>query len=228
MKRYIRSIGAVSVAVVVYLLTQIVVSLVLYAGRVRSEEDIFSKPLLLALAYIIAGICIIGSIVVLIKTRQTTRAELRISTSPQLYDVVHSIAGLLAYFMAASAVFFVVSIILPSLDLNQTQDLGFSDVSVWLLPLIYISIVIMPAIGEELLFRGYLFSKLKTHGVFTAAIIVSVLFGLAHGQVNVAIDTAVLSLVMVYLVHKRKSLWPAVFLHLFKNSIAFVLAFVVN
>ena len=56
-----------------------------------------------------------------------------------------------------------------------------------------------------------------------AAVIVSGFFAFAHGQVNVGVDTFILSMVGCYLVIKTNSLLPAVLLHAAKNAIAFVL-----
>lgn len=59
-----------------------------------------------------------------------------------------------------------------------------------------------------------------------AAIFTSGTFGLVHGQWNVAIDTFVLSMVMIFLYEKTKNLWACVFLHGLKNLVAFLALFV--
>jgi membrane protease YdiL (CAAX protease family) len=59
--------------------------------------------------------------------------------------------------------------------------------------------------------------------VFTSAI-----FGFAHGQWNVGVDTFALSLALCYLAYKTNSLWPSVLLHSLKNLIAFILVFVIT
>jgi membrane protease YdiL (CAAX protease family) len=64
---------------------------------------------------------------------------------------------------------------------------------------------------------------------WVAAIITSTLFGLLHGQANVAIDTFVLSMVMVYAYESRKNnLWVPVLIHATKNLVAFVVLFVLK
>lgn len=117
--------------------------------------------------------------------------------------------------------------LIPSVDINQSQDFGMQSNSIVELGVIFFALVILPAITEEIIFRGLLYRSFKKpFGKIAAAIIVSLLFGLAHGQWNVAADTFVLSLVLIYLVEKSNSLWAAISLHLLKNSVAFLLVFV--
>jgi membrane protease YdiL (CAAX protease family) len=84
--------------------------------------------------------------------------------------------------------------------------------------------------------RGFLYSSLKkAMPVGLAAVSVSLLFAAAHlpeggaaGPLYIAaIDTFILSLVLVYLREKTGSLWASITLHALKNGIAFVALFVV-
>ena len=115
----------------------------------------------------------------------------------------------------------------PGVDVNQNQDFGLQSNSITQLFIIFIALVILPAITEEIIFRGLLYRSFrKPFGKVLAAALISLLFGAAHGQWNVAADTFVLSLVLIYLVEKSNSLWPAILLHLLKNSVAYLLVFV--
>jgi hypothetical protein len=64
-------------------------------------------------------------------------------------------------------------------------------------------------------------------GWTAAAVVSSLLFGLVHGQLNVAIDTAIMGWFSAQLVITTKSIWPSIALHALKNSIAFVLVYLV-
>ncbi len=117
--------------------------------------------------------------------------------------------------------------LLPWVNIAQEQNLGLDNFTNADLPLIFVSLVILPPLAEELVFRGILYKSFKwTFGRMAAALITSALFGLAHGQWNVAADTFVLSLVLIVLVERSKSLWPAITLHALKNLIAFLLVFI--
>lgn len=114
-----------------------------------------------------------------------------------------------------------------SFNASQEQDLGFSTVQNGAnLILVFLLLVVIVPFCEEVVFRGYIYGKLKTKlSIIPSAIITSVLFGLAHGQWNVGIDTALLSIAAIYLVEKHKTIWTAILLHMIKNCLAFVFVF---
>lgn len=59
-----------------------------------------------------------------------------------------------------------------------------------------------------------------------AAVFSSMLFALAHGQWNVAIDTFILSFALIWVFEKTGSIWASVLLHALKNLIAFGAIFI--
>ncbi len=140
--------------------------------------------------------------------------------------------GLLAIcfvgYFAATIVFSLLATLLPWVDVNQAQDVGFKNLSnASDLVLAFIALVILPPIAEELLFRGYLFGKLRQeNGFWISTIITSLLFGLVHLQWNVGIDTFVLSIFLCILREKTGSIWTSMLLHGTKNGVAYFFLFV--
>lgn len=120
--------------------------------------------------------------------------------------------------------------IFPWFNADQDQQLGFSGAIGGLsLLFVFIALAILPPLGEEVIFRGILYPGFKKNlNKVLAAFISSLLFGLAHMQWNVGVDTFVLSLVIIYAMEKHKSLWMAIGLHGIKNLIAFLALFVFN
>lgn len=135
----------------------------------------------------------------------------------------------LAYLAAAFLLFAVIQRLIPEFNLEQTQDVGFSNhPAVWQIALAGTSLVLMTPLLEEILFRGIFFLGLrKTLNFWVSSIVVSLVFAAAHGQWNVALDTFVLSMVACWLVEKTGSIWPAILLHVVKNGVAFLLLFVI-
>jgi membrane protease YdiL (CAAX protease family) len=124
--------------------------------------------------------------------------------------------------------------LVPSLNLEQKQELGFDMATTGknLLP-IFVSLVILPPVVEEIVTRGFLYTNLRSRvAIVPAAIITSILFAAAHlGEASdgllwvAAIDTFVLSMVMCHLREKTGSLWPSMGVHFIKNGLAFFVLF---
>lgn len=154
---------------------------------------------------------------------------------PAAKHLAYALSGFAVYFVLYIVALVMVKQFIPHLDLEQKQDLGFSSTaagsSLW--P-IFISLVILPPITEEIVVRGFLFGGLRTKLPFIkAAIIASIIFAAAHlgesgggGLLWVAgIDTFVLSLVLCYLREHTESLWPSIGVHMIKNGLAFLVLY---
>lgn len=118
---------------------------------------------------------------------------------------------------------------LPGLDLMQEQDIGIVAPQVGLeLLLTFGLLVIVGPIAEELIFRGYLYGKLRKIGTpfWVTTLVVSLLFGVAHLQINVGIITFVMSVFMCITRELTGSIWASILIHMFKNGIAFYFLFV--
>jgi membrane protease YdiL (CAAX protease family) len=157
---------------------------------------------------------------------------------PTREDVILAFQGYGVYFLVFVLVFAFIANFVPAIDLEQTQELGFQDdIRGPFLVLVYIAIVIMPSLTEELMVRGFLFTGLRIKLNFlNSAVISSVLFGAAHLQWGggesllwmAAVDTTILGFVMAYLREKTGSLAAPIMIHGIKNSVAFALLFVIN
>jgi membrane protease YdiL (CAAX protease family) len=91
----------------------------------------------------------------------------------------------------------------------------------WRLLAMILSVGILTPIAEEAFFRGLLIplygKKLK---IFSSILIPAALFGLAHGQINVGIDTFIFGITLGFLSWKVDSIYPAIGLHMLKNMLA--------
>lgn len=137
--------------------------------------------------------------------------------------------SIISYLIVSTLLIMIASYIFKSFNPNEVQDVGISGA----LSLAdkfagFIAIVLLTPIIEETLFRGLIFRGLRLSSPFwLAATVSSALFALAHGQWNVALDTFVLGLVLCNLADRTKSIIPGIFIHALKNSVAFVILFVV-
>lgn len=157
---------------------------------------------------------------------------------PQLKHLVFGLLATVPYYLLYFVAIALVSVLIPSLNLQQKQDIGFQSVrGVTELVLTFVSLAVIPPVAEEIAMRGFLYTGLrKWLPKIIAALVVSALFGAAHlseggsaGPLWIgAIDTFTLSLVLVFLREKTGNLWAGIVLHAAKNSVAFALLFLVR
>ncbi len=180
------------------------------------------------------GLIILGVWQLLRKKNQTLK-DVGLS-KPLFSDAAQALLAYGCYIIMFVIISAVAKVIAPSLNLDQEQQLGFeANKGIMNLILAGISLVILPPIVEEILCRGYLFTGLRSRmKLVPAAIITSLVFAAAHLQFGsdapllwvAAIDTFVLSLVLVYLREKTGRLAAPMFLHAYKNLVAFSILFI--
>jgi membrane protease YdiL (CAAX protease family) len=149
-------------------------------------------------------------------------------TKPKIFSLLASIPAFGVYVLFSSGIYFLYSPFLSEETVNQEQDIGYSSSGNEPLELvfIFISLVVIAPLLEELLFRGFVLRGLvKSAGWPVAIIASSILFGFAHLQLNVGLDTFALGVVAATLVYATNNLWPSIMLHAIKNLVAFLLLF---
>lgn len=155
---------------------------------------------------------------------------------PKLHDAGYALLGLVMYLPLLVLVLTVVQRLVPGIDIDQRQQLGFEAAAAPLeLAMVFVSLVLLPPIVEEITVRGFLYTGLKSRlPLIAAALLSSVMFAAAHLQLGMgmpplwtaAIDTLVLSFVLIYLREVTNGLWAPIGLHMLKNGLAFTLLFV--
>lgn len=149
---------------------------------------------------------------------------------PSLKHILQAVPAFVLYFVVSAGFTAFAIRFIPGFNSEQAQDVGFAkDMAGWQLAAAFVSLVIITPIFEETIFRGLLFKRLRARLDFkTSIIIASLVFGIAHAQWNVAVDTFALSLALCWLVEKSGSIVPAIALHTLKNGLAFLLLFVIK
>ncbi len=144
-------------------------------------------------------------------------------------DLGFTILGVVAYIGVYTVVLTAISSFFK-VNTDQAQELGFDHVvGTTNLMLTFASLVILPPIVEEIMFRGFLYGGLRNKLHFIpAALITSVIFAIPHSAESsqgilwiAAIDTFSLSLVLCYLREKTGAVYAGIGLHAIKNAIAF-------
>jgi membrane protease YdiL (CAAX protease family) len=113
----------------------------------------------------------------------------------------------------------------PGFPAEQAQDTGFSPFGTRLDSMLaFLTLVVIAPVAEEVLFRGYLYGKVKRYiPAIWGAVLTSLLFAFVHFQWNVALDVFVLGMFLCGLRSLTGSIWAGVLLHIIKNGIAYFL-----
>jgi membrane protease YdiL (CAAX protease family) len=189
------------------------------------NENVLST-VIAAFTYVLTLVIVIGVPYGL--NRRTTRPDLGLTRLPNWMDILLAPAGFIIYLLASGIIVTLVAELVPGFDTNEAQEVGFTNLTyTYQYILAFITLVVVAPIAEEVLFRGYLYGKLRrVVSMWLAILLTSVVFGVVHGQWNVGIDVFVLSIVMCGLREMTGNIWAGILLHMMKNGLAFYLLFI--
>ena len=161
---------------------------------------------------------------------KTTRDEIGMRGLPTWTDLLLAPIGFVATMILAWVLTFIMMAIMPfPKDVwEQTQNVGFHGLYQFHdYALAFICLVVLAPICEEIIFRGWLYGKLRFRmPMVPAMLIVSALFGIMHGQWNVGVTVFAMSIGMCFMRELTGTIWSGVILHMIKNGIAFYALFV--
>ena len=160
----------------------------------------------------------------------TNREELGLRGMPTWTDILLSPIGFIVTMLGGMLLTGVLALMLPNLDWQQTQELGFTNiVSRIEIFEAFLTLVVIAPIAEELMFRGWLYGKLRCNlGAPIAILITSLLFGIMHGQWNVGVVTFVMSVVMCLQREMTGTIYSGILTHMIKNGVAFYILFMMG
>lgn len=212
------------IAVVAYILPQIVAVLVASGLHLNIEDQSFGTIIITSLIEILS----LGVVMGYVRSKSPSLAALGLRLK-RVVTVFWAIPTYVAYFIVTALSISWISRIFPKFNADESQNIPFSTSMAGPLRLgiVFFILVLLVPITEEIMFRGFLYKGFKKKvGPVYAAVVTSALFGLAHFQWNISIDTCILSFFLIYLYEKTESLWPSIALHAIKNSLAFLVLFI--
>ena len=202
---------------------------------------------------IYAILCYVVSILIILfvpkkinKKWGTNLEELGLIELPTWTDLGLAPVGFFLYIIFANALVALFSIF-PWFSATEKQDVGYNSAmfgSDRMLALT--SLVIIAPIVEEIIFRGFLYGKLKKNllknssknskkdriknrfKIALAIIITSLLFAVMHRQWNVGINVFALSVVLCIFREITGTIYAGIIVHMLKNAIAFYLLYIVG
>lgn len=166
-----------------------------------------------------------------------TRESLGLKGWPTWTDIGLAPAGFIAYLILAWLLTTLFSLF-PWFNVAEAQDVGFSYYVVGVDRIIaFVVLVVVAPIAEEIIFRGWLYDKLRGKflekysnmvSVIWSCFLVSLLFGVIHLQWNVGVNVFAMSLVLCVLREITGTIYAGILLHMLKNGVAFYLLYVLG
>lgn len=163
----------------------------------------------------------------LFKSWKTDREEIGLRELPTWADIGLAPIGFVVYLVAGAALVALFGLF-PWFNANEVQEIGFQlSFNVFDRLLAFVMLVVVAPVAEEVIFRGWLYGKLREEtGMWLSIFLTSLLFALMHGQWNVGVNVFALSVVLCGLREVTGTIYSGILLHILKNAVAFYLVFV--
>lgn len=153
---------------------------------------------------------------------------------PTWTDIGLAPVGFIVYYILAAVLVSLFSLF-PWFDVSEVQNVGFSYyVGGFDRVIAFITLVVVAPIAEEVIFRGWLYGKMREKiaaeysnvvSMIVSILLVSLLFGIVHFQWNVGVNVFALSIVLCGLREITGTIYAGILLHMLKNGVAFWLLF---
>ena len=166
-----------------------------------------------------------------------SREDIGLKGTPTWTDIGLAPVGFFVYLLLATGITLLFSVF-PWFNMTQAQDVGFSTfISGRDKMIAFFVLVVIAPIAEEILFRGWLYHKIRqktsllTNNVVSMCFtifLVSLLFGIVHMQWNVGVNVFALSIVLCGLREVTGTIYASILLHMLKNGVAFYSLYVLG
>lgn len=138
-----------------------------------------------------------------------------------------SVLGGLLLYIGTYLIMLVAATALSRIFPESTQNVeqAFGEILDHPFILIILVMAVMPAVGEEIFFRGLLFGGFRhRHGAFWGILLSSLIFGAFHLSIVKLLPTAMLGACFAYIGYCSGSIYIGMFLHFLNNLISMALS----
>lgn len=170
------------------------------------------------------------------EVKASRRKELGLSGWPTWTDIGLAPVGYVAQLALSALLVGIFAVLFPWFDMEQAQNVGYNVLNSGLDRVVaFIALVVIAPIAEEIIFRGWLYGKLRRKlsgrmsemaGMALAIFLVSLLFGLVHMQWNVGVNVFAVSVVLCAMREFTGTIYSGILVHMLKNGVAFYLLYV--
>ena len=217
----------------VMMLVQLVAAWVLIGvmGKENAVEWVSSstgQTIYTAVVYVICLVITVAVPAYIFKNKDKLRNVLGVTGLPTWTDLLLAPIFYIASTLVGMLLLFAFGAIFPMINLEQAQEVGYENIASSVdLVLAAIALVVVAPVAEELIFRGWMYGKLRTKMIAVPALLLtSFVFGLVHGQWNVAIIVFAMSAGQCLQREITGTIWSGLFVHMIRNGLAFYMLFV--
>jgi membrane protease YdiL (CAAX protease family) len=221
-------------AVAIFLVSQVIAALIaelVLALAHQNSSTSLDNSIAAQFVYVLIAEGLAAWLVVkIVRRRGLNLGFIGLGRRPVISDLTKAFIGFGVFYLLLIIASVLVNSFSPDLT-NQKQNLGFTNIhSSSDNILAFLALVLLPPLGEETLVRGYLYSGLRSIWRFGPALLLtSLVFGIAHLELGsgsplvwgAALDTFLLSVVLVYLRERTGALYAGMLVHMLNNLIAF-------
>ncbi len=217
----------------IFLLSQILAAVLvsLVYTLIRPHHPSINDSIIAQFFYILLAEGLAAGLVIwLVKRRSLSLGFIGLGRFPVLKDLALAGLGFIIFYALLIGLALIINFISPGIN-NEQQNIGFNNINNSRENVLaFISLVLIPPLGEEILVRGYLYSGIRKFWRFWPALLVtSLCFGAAHLELGnggpvvwaAALDTFLLSMVLVFLRERSGALYAGMLVHMLNNVIAF-------
>ena len=116
--------------------------------------------------------------------------------------------------------------LMDKIGINVNASIGLPLTNFWWFLLSIFLIGVLPAVTEELIYRGIILNGLKKMGKWPAILLSALAFCLMHGSIPQFPYTFLLGIVLGYVMWETGALWLCMLIHFCNNSTVLVSMFI--
>ena len=198
--------------------------------------DNFSQPVWTAV-YSALVYVLVMALIIFVPKRTVSRTGLGLRELPTWTDIGLVPVGFVIYLILAAILVAFFSLF-PWFNAEEAQEIGFSVYVMGFDRIVaFITLVVIAPIAEEIIFRGWLYGKMREKlnekvsnraSMLISIGLVSLLFGAVHLQWNVGVNVFAMSVVLCSLREITGTIYSGILLHILKNGVAFYLLYVLG
>lgn len=212
-------------ALLLPLVLSVVISMCLYGSPTETNEQgnlvytIYSETWFLCMLRLLSAGLLVGLFFVYNKSKNINGfSACGIKTKVHYLNIAYAvILGIsVCYLLSPFITLITYGLSLLGLHIPTGIDLPLDNFGYYILSLLLIGA--LPAVTEELIYRGMIFQGLKKWGKWPAILLSALAFCLMHGNIAQFPYTFILGTILGYVMWETKALWLCMIIHFFNNT----------